>query len=183
MSSWWKLKDEVVIDKSAKCKTLNNLTRRSAGNAGVKYIVVHYTANGHAGDKPSTAKNCCIYWNREKVGASADFVIDDSGIYRFNPNCGRYYSWHCGDGGGRYGITNANSIGIEVVSEGEAFTEKEKRQLRWLVRRLMAKYGVPASKVVRHWDASRKQCPKPYCGSVKKNANWAVLRRHLTGNY
>lgn len=183
MTSWWKLNDRFAIDFSKKSTTYNNLSQRKGGAPTVRYIVVHYTGNGHANDYPSTARNCCIYFNGGNRSSSADFFIDDSGIYRYNPSCSRYYSWHCGDGHGKNGITNANSIGIEVVSSGEDFTTKEKRQLRWLVRKLMKKYGIPASRVVRHYDASGKRCPWMHSGSAVNDAKWKVLRAHITKTY
>lgn len=167
------------IKNAYKSKTLNNLTRTSRGKSGVKHIVVHYTGGGKASD-PTAARNNCIYFNGGNRNASADFFIDDSGIYRYNPDCKKYYSWHCGDGHGKYGVTNSASIGIEVVSSGAEFTKKETAQLAWLVKKLMKIYGVKASNVVRHYDASRKCCPAPYCGSAAKDKKWKTLHKKLT---
>lgn len=169
----------IKINNSKKSTTLNNLSRRTAGKAGVKYIVVHYTGNGKASDK-TAAKNNCIYFNGGNRNASADFFVNDYGIWRYNPNCQKYYSWHCGDGHGKYGITNSNSIGIEVVSSGATFTDKEVKYLAWLVRKLMGIYSVEADHVVRHYDASRKSCPAPYCGSTAKDKRWKTLHKKIT---
>ena len=145
------------------------------GRRSVRYIVIHYTGT----DAP--AKNNCIYFGGGNRNASADFFVDkDGSIWQFNADLGNYYSWHCGDGGGAYGITNANSIGIEVVSSGAEFTQAQKDALRELALELMEKYGIPASNVVRHWDASRKQCPAPYCGSAAKNQKWSELHEYIT---
>lgn len=163
------------IINTHRSRTMNNLSRRSAGKSGVKYIVIHYTGNGDP--YGNTARNCCIYFNREHVGASADFFIDNSGTYRYNPNCEKYYSWHCGDGHGRYGITNRNSIGIEVCQDGDRdYTKTEKKRLKKLVRSLCKKYRVPESHVVRHYDASRKMCPYYYAKRPKK---WEQLKNYL----
>lgn len=134
-----------------------------------EYIVVHYTGG------TGSAKNNVAYSRSGDRPASADFFIDSSSIWRFNPNVARYYTWHCGDGHGRYGITNQNSIGIEVVSNGEPFTLRERRRLRWLVKKMMSRYGIPASKVVRHYDASRKECPAPYIDPKK----WKKLHDYI----
>lgn len=139
----------------------------------IKYIVVHYTGTS------ASARNACIYFNREgaSTNASADYFIDkDGGIYKYNIHDGRY-TWHCGDGHGAYGITNANSIGIEVVSAGEDFTEAQVESLRKLVAAIMEDYGIPAERVVRHYDASRKHCPAPYVDSAK----WQALHARITG--
>jgi N-acetylmuramoyl-L-alanine amidase CwlA len=45
----------------------------------------------------------------------------------------------------------------------------------------MAQHDVPASRVVRHYDASRKLCPLPYCGTAVKNTRWTNLRKTITG--
>lgn len=154
-----------------------NVQRRSGA---VKYIVVHYTANG----KPSTAnaaKNNCIYFSGGNRSASAHFFIDDSAIWEFaDPS--KWSCWHVGDGGGAYGITNQNSIGIEVVQDGNgAFSASEIGRLAWLVQRLMRQFSVPASRVVRHYDASRKACPLYYTpyGAGGTSA-WEALRKRIT---
>ena len=164
-----------MINKYAQTKY--NLTKCSDRKAGkkVKYIVVHYTGT------TASAANNCKYFRSCDRNASADYFIDTNGkIYKFNANCKTYYAWHCGDGYGRYGITNANSIGIEVVSAGKEYTAKQKDSLNKLVRAIMAEYDIPASRCVRHWDASRKCCPAPYAGSTAKNKKWKELHTYIT---
>lgn len=139
-----------------------------------RYICVHYTGG------TGCAKNNVIYFRSGNRNASADFFIDSCEIWRFNPNVSKYYTWAIGDGHGRYGYTNANTINIEVVSSGEKFTTSEKKRLRYLVKRLMRRYGIPAESVIRHYDASRKICPAPYCGSEPKNKAWRNLRKYIT---
>ena len=158
-------------------QTKYNLTKCSDRKAGkkVKYVVHHYTGT------TASAKNNCKYFGGGNRNASADYFIDTDGtIYKFNANCKTYYSWHCGDGYGKYGITNANSIGIEVVSAGKEFTAKQKESLRKLTLAIMAEYDIPASRVCRHWDASRKCCPAPYAGSTAKDKKWKELHSYVT---
>ena len=140
-------------------------------NKSVKYIVVHYTGT------IASAKNNCQYFRTGNRNASADYFIDtDGSIWKYNANCAGFYSWHCGDGNGVYGITNANSIGIEVVNAGTAFTAAQINSLNKLVRAIMEDYGVPASNVVRHYDASRKSCPAYYVDA----ARWKALKEQIT---
>lgn len=143
---------------------------RSLRTVAIKYICIHYTGT------QASAKNNCIYFAGGNRNASADYFIDDTGIWEYNDPASCYYTWAVGDGGGKYGITNSNSINIEVVSDGRDFSEAEIVQCAELVQSLMAKYGVPASRVVRHYDASRKQCPKPYIAQAK----WDSLHARLT---
>ena len=142
----------------------------------VKYIVVHYTGSGTS--KTGSAKANCQYFGRADRQASAHYFIDDGGIWEYaDPKA--YYTWHCGDGHGKYGITNSNSIGIEVCQDGDRpFTEVEIRYLTELVRYLMNQFGVPASHVVRHYDASRKLCPLYY---AKRSSEWDKLHKAITG--
>lgn len=143
---------------------------RSRRTAAIKYIVVHYTGT------QASALNNCKYFAGGDRQASADYFIDDSGVYEYNDPASGYYTWAVGDGAGKYGITNNNSINIEVVSDGREFSATEIDYLAELVRKLMVDYNVPESRVVRHYDASRKQCPKPYIAQAK----WDALRARLT---
>lgn len=149
-----------------------------------KYIVVHYTGSGTA-YTPNIAKNNCIYFSSGNRNASADYFIDDASIWQFNdPSTG--YTWHVGDGGGRYkpdgkvAAVNSNCIGIEVASKGADFTDGEKRRLRFLVRKLMDDYGIDAKHVIRHYDASRKTCPRPYSGCTANDRKWKALHEYIT---
>lgn len=149
-----------------------NIMRRVTA---VRYIVVHYVGAGTSA--PGSARANCIYFSGGNRNASAHYFIDDANIYEYaEPKA--YATWHCGDGHGKYGITNQNSIGIEVCNNGGPYTDAEISRLAWLVKKLMADFGVPASHVVRHYDASRKQCPLYY---VQHGDAWAKLQAQITG--
>ncbi len=81
-------------------------------------------------------------------------------------------AWHAGDW-----QMNCRAIGIEVVSAGEDFSATEVEKLGWLVKRLMAKYDIGASGVIRHYDVTGKLCPAPYVAASK----WAALKATITG--
>lgn len=150
-------------------QTRYNLTY--SPNRTVKHIVVHYTATS------ASAQNNCQYFGGGDRGASADFFVNkDGSIYQFNSDPNNYFSWHCGDGHGAYGITNSQSVGIEMVSSGEDFTSQQISSLASLVKTLMGQYNVPAQNVVRHYDASRKLCPAPYINESK----WKTLWQQIT---
>lgn len=149
---------------------------RQARILPVKYIVVHYVGAGTSADGNALAN--CKYFAGGDRQASAHYFIDSGGIWEYaDPEA--YVTWHCGDGHGKYGITNANSIGIEVCQNGDRpFTKKEIAFLKQLVVHLMKKFDVPASRVVRHYDASRKLCPYYY---AKRPKEWIALRKTITG--
>lgn len=141
----------------------------------VRYIVVHYVGDGTSA--AGSAKRNCMYFAGGDRQASAHYFIDDGSIYEYaDPSA--HAAWHVGDGHGRYGITNANSVGIEVCNNGGPYTEAEIDRLTWLVQRLMTRFGVPAERVVRHYDASRKMCPLYY---VQHHDAWVALHARITG--
>lgn len=118
-----------------------------------RYIVIHTTGNPRRG---ADARAHFDYWNGQNVGQSADFVVDDKEVLQIN-DYNKYYTWHCGDGKGRYGISNSNSIGIEICVNADGDFEKALNNAVELVQRLKAETGI--TEVVRHYDASRKLCP------------------------
>lgn len=130
----------------------------------IKYIVIHDTGNPGAG---ANANSHYRYFNSGNRSSSADFFVDDTQALCVN-NYYRHYTWHCGDGNGRYGINNANSIGIEMCINSDGNRQKTIERTISLVRELMVELNIPIERVVRHYDASRKNCP----GSMSKN-NWA----------
>lgn len=144
----------------------------------VRYIVVHYVGSGTSA--PGSARANCQFFAGGNRNSSAHYFLDDAYIYEY-ADPARYATWHCGDGRGRYGITNANSIGIEVCINGDVpYTAAEEERLDWLVGELMERFGVPAERVVRHYDASRKACPYYYTpyGSGR-DAAWAELHDRI----
>jgi N-acetylmuramoyl-L-alanine amidase len=144
------------------------------------YIVVHYTGAGTSGSGAALAN--CKYFARAYRAASAHYFVDDGGVWEY-ADPWSYGTWHCGDGHGRYGVTNTNSIGVEVCQSGDKpYTETEIGYLTELVRKLMSDFSIPADHVVRHYDASRKACPLYYTpkGSGGDSA-WHALRSRITG--
>lgn len=148
-----------------------NKSRRTGGLGAIANFVTHYT-----GGKGS-ARNNCIYFATANRNASADFFIDKNGdIWEYNNILDGYYTWHCGDGKGAYGITNTNSIGVEVVSDGEDFTAAQRASLSKLYAHCCSILGRKLN-VVRHYDASRKYCPSPYVDASK----WGTLKTEILG--
>jgi N-acetyl-anhydromuramyl-L-alanine amidase AmpD len=136
----------------------------------IEYIVIHYTGTN------ASALNNCKYFSGGNRNASADYFIDGNGIYEYNDPADGYYTWAVGDGKGKYGIYNYNSINVEVVSSGQDFTQQEIQQLQELVIHLMKSYNIDKEHVVRHYDASRKSCPAPYVDNTK----WQTLKETIT---
>ena len=130
-------------------------------------IVVHFTAT------LASARNNATYFARnEGQGASAHYFVDDITPEIYQSVAEGDTAWHAGDW-----QMNCRAIGIEIVSAGEDFSATEVEKLGWLVRKLMAKYGIGASGVIRHYDVTGKLCPAPYVAASK----WAALKAAITG--
>lgn len=134
---------------------------RSKRNEKIKYIVIHDTGNKGKGANASSHFN---YFNGGNRNSSADFFVDDIQIIRVN-DYNIYYTWQCGDGEGEYGITNSNSIGIEICVNSDSDYAKAYNNAIELTKQLMKELGIPADRVVRHYDASRKNCPASMSGN------------------
>lgn len=130
-------------------------------------IVVHFTAT------LASARNNATYFSRnEGQGASAHYFVDDITPEIYQSVAEGDTAWQAGNW-----AMNCRAIGIEVVSAGEDFSATEVEKLGWLVKRLMAKYGIGASGVIRHYDVTGKLCPAPYVAASK----WAALKAAITG--
>lgn len=140
------------------------------GNS-IKYIVLHYTGN-----KGDTAKNNGTYFCGGDRNASAHYFADDDEIVQVVEEYNS--AWAVGDGKGAYGITNQNSISIEMCCDKNGnITEKTEANTIELVKSLMNKYNVPINNVVRHYDASRKTCPN---WSPNNWSRWNTFKQKLS---
>lgn len=150
-----------------------NRTWRSGGLGSIANYAVHYTGTD------ASAENNCIYFAGGNRKASADmFVNTDGTAVEYNNPLDGWFTWHCGDGGGKYGITNSNSIGVEVVSSGKDFTSAQIRFLHEHYKHMCDVLGRKLS-IVRHYDASRKYCPAPYVNDDK----WQKLKYQIENGY
>ena len=136
----------------------------------VEYIVLHDV--GALGQALANAN----YFQVER-GASAHYFTDDNTIVQVVEDFNG--AWHVGDGYNKYGINNKNSIGIEMcLTAAWKVSAATQQNTVDLVHHLKAKY--PNAKIVRHYDASRKNCP----GSMSANnwAEWNAFKLRLEGN-
>ena len=142
----------------------------SSGN-DITYIAMHYTGN----DTDSAAGNA-NYFNGGDRQASAHYFVDDNSIYQVVEDYNA--AWHCGDGHGKYGISNHNSIGIEMCCRNGSITTTTENNAIELVKYLMNKYGIDTNHVVRHYDASRKICPNWQANNWSR---WTNFKNKLNG--
>ena len=149
--------------------------RSNRGGTPIRYIVVHDTGNPSRGANATAHYN---YFNGGDRSSSADFFVDDTQVLCVNDYY-KFYTWHCGDGHGKYGITNRNSVGIEFCINVDSDRDKTLERTAQLVRELMQELDIPIDRVVRHYDASRKNCPQSMSGNGW--AQWYKFKEKLKG--
>lgn len=137
----------------------------------VKYIVIHDTGNPNDSDEGNA-----VFFCGGTRKSSAHYFVDDDSITQLVLD--KDGAWHCGDGHGIYGITNRNSLGVEMCRQNGTVTLQTENNTIDLVKMLMQKYNVPASRVVRHYDASRKNCPSAF--SANNWARWYAFKSKLS---
>lgn len=145
----------------------------SPSNGSKKYIVWHDT-----GVKGQSAAGNASYFKSVDRQSSAHYFVDKTSIYEVvHPDL---TAWHCGDGNGKYGITNANSIGIELCPEADGTIHPQTNaNAVWLGKSLMSDYAIGYDKNVRHYDASRKNCPQ-YLNTDGKWTKWYAFKAQLS---
>ena len=152
-------------------KTARSENYGGARGAVIRFIVVHFTSN--LGD---SAKNNADYFAREIVKASAHYFVDETEIWQSVPD--DRVAWHCG--GKTYyhaECRNSNSIGVEICMNGKNGSVRQGSidHAAQLVRALMARYGIPAERVLRHDDVTHKSCPAPM---VEVPARWQAFQKN-----
>lgn len=149
---------------------------------GVRYIVIHFTAND--GD---TDEGNAKYFNSVNRKASAHYFVDEDSVTKVVKD--EDTAWHCGDtqkynnDGATYKnlCSNNNSIGVEMCSDkirnSYVITKETQKNTIELVRMLMKKHNVPIENVIRHYDVTGKICPEPF---VKSATEWTLFKAELT---
>lgn len=139
-------------------KLVKNLTtvNYTKGNKGRKYIVIHYTGN-----KTDTAAANANYFKSVNRGASAHYFVDRTQVVQVVEDSNT--AWSVGVNYGSNNLFNQcknnNSINIEMCSTNGKIADETYNNTVALTKSLMKKYGIPASRVVRHWDVCSKACP------------------------
>lgn len=146
----------------------------------IKYLVYHYTANDGDTDE-ANAK----YFHNNVVKASAHRFVDDDSVTISVPD--NYTAYHCGGGlQGKNGhkffeiCTNTNSMGIEMcdtIRNGKyEVSPKTRANAIEEGRKIVKKYNIPKSHVLRHFDVTGKNCPAYF---VKDEEAWIKFRNEI----
>ena len=156
----------------------------------IRFLVYHYTAND--GDTAEANGN---YFASHTVQASAHYFVDDDTVVCSVPES--MTAWSVGGekwadcpqtgGGTLFGrCTNYNSISVEMcdtVRDGRFdFTEKTLENAAALGREIMARYGLDADHVVRHFDVNGKHCPGLAGWWGRDGGEWKKFKERLEEN-
>lgn len=141
-----------------------------------QYIVVHNTDNFASGADASAHARAQHNGN---LSTSVHYYTDDKGMVYQAASHGRG-CWHVGVnyGGRLFGtVNNRNSIGVEMCVQAGYDFQKAFGNTVELIRLLMAETGIPAERVVQHYDVCAKNCPS----QIRGKGMWEELKR-LIGN-
>ena len=156
----------------------------------IRFLVYHYTAND--GDTAEANGN---FFASHTVQASAHYFVDDDTVVCSVPES--MTAWSVGGekwadcpqtgGGTLFGrCTNYNSISVEMcdtVRDGRFdFTEKTMENAAALGREIMARYGLDADHVVRHFDVNGKHCPGAAGWWGRDSSQWTIFKERLEDN-
>ena len=167
--------------KTRTAKSVSYGNKRSTSS--IKFIVIHFTGN-----KGDSAKNNTDYFATGNTrAAGAHYFIDEGNIVWKSVPVNRV-AWAVGgfvtnaNGGAKFYkiCTNANSLSIEMANSVGSIPKATYKNAVSLTKKLMKKYNIPASHVLRHNDVSGKQCPEPWCG--KNNKQWAKFKADISGS-
>lgn len=164
----------------------------------IEWIVVHYpVAPG------CDASWCKSYYERDKVSESAHYAVSSNETVSIVP-CS-FAAFHCATKGkDKSGnpiktycaANNYNSIGIDLmdnklsrktlsVKDTDWFiTESALDRASYLIAYLMKQYNIPIEHVVRHYDVTLKNCPRPLVGDdintyygISGNQKWKEFKQ------
>ena len=119
------------------------------------YIVIHETDNWSKG---ADAKAHATAMKNGNLAGTVHYYVDSKSVYQTLDHSDG--AWAVGDGKGKYGITNRNSINIEICVNPETDYYKAVNYAEQLAAQLLKQYGWGTDRLKRHYDASRKNCPR-----------------------
>ncbi len=155
--------------------SLINFYDLNRSNDDIKWIIVHYVG------AVSTAKNNADYFYSTYRGASAHYFVDDKEIWQVVED--NDAAWAIGANKYYTDARNTNSISVEMccyyMKNGNINVSKDvEEKTIELIKMLMKKYNIDINHVIRHYDATRKNCPAPF---VKDEERWNNFKKKLQG--
>ena len=119
------------------------------------YVVIHETDNWANG---ANARAHATAMKNGNLAGTVHYYVDSQECYQTLEH--QDGAWAVGDGHGKYGISNLNSINIEICVNPESNYYLAVDRAAELAAMLLNQYGWDTSHLKRHYDASRKHCPR-----------------------
>lgn len=162
------------INRKISLINFSDLNRR---NKDIKFIILHYVG------AVSTAKNNADYFFSKYRGASAHYFVDDKEIWQVVED--NDAAWAIGANKYYTDARNSNSLSIELccyyMKNGNINIAKEvEEKAVELVKMKMKEYNVDVDHVIRHYDATRKNCPAPFVFDTER---WNSFKKKLQEQY
>lgn len=146
-----------------------------AGQNSPKYIVIHET------DNFSKGANAGRHAQAQAAGhlsTSVHYYAGSDGVYQAADHIDGAYSVGR-EYGGDHAVkdaTNRNTINIEIcVNEDGDYTKARENAIE-LVKHLIQTTGIPAERVIRHFDAKGKYCPRKMMDNPEL---WADFKQQI----
>ena len=154
-------------------KIIKMLTKKNCypGQNKPAYVVIHETDNWSKG---ADAKAHATAMKNGNLAGTVHYYVDSESVYQTLSH--EDGAWAVGDGKGKYGITNRNSINIEICVNPESDYYKAVDKAEQLAASLLKQYDWGVDHLKRHYDASRKHCPR----RIQDEGLWPEFKRKAT---
>ena len=149
----------------------------------IDWIVVHYAGIAGAQGRASMVANSLCRASKSdcetklRRTASTHYIVGDDAIYQLVRD--KHRAWHCGgySTSNKCAACNNNSLGVDLVEHKRNPQSSSVNDADWyfshkvlvdgaqLVAMLADMYGIPNTHIVRHFDVTGKQCPRPFVGA------------------
>lgn len=140
-----------------------------------KYIVIHETDNFSKG---AGARRHAEAQAAGHLSTSVHYYAGSDGIYQAAEHTdGTYSVGH--EYGGNHSIkdaNNRNTINIEICVNADGDYNHARANAIELVKHLMGDTGIPADRVIRHFDAKGKYCPR---NMMDNPALWEDFKKQI----
>lgn len=143
------------------------------------YIVVHETDNWNRG--ANARAHAKSQYNGNFSDMSVHYYCGSDGIYQAAEHTCK--CWHIGrqyvNSPNNPDCNNNNSIGIEICVNSDGNYTIARNNAIELVKYLIGTTGIPASRVIRHYDAKGKYCPR---NMLDNPSLWTDFKNRIQGN-
>lgn len=143
-----------------------------------KYIVIHETDNWNNG--AGAQRHSQAQYNGN-LSTSVHYYCGSDGVYQTANHSDGTYSIGV-EYGGNHSIkdaTNKNSINVEICVNPDGNYNTARANAIELVRYLIQTTGIPAERVIRHFDAKGKYCPR---NMMDNPALWEDFKKQISNS-